>query len=131
MTNSNLKIINEHGVEIIVANVDLGTYNWKEAMEECLRLNSKTNSNWRLPTPNELVLMFTQLHENGLGQFKSQYYWSSEEIIEQEFDISNWTYDQAPILPNHYSKGCEFEFFGHIAPDNKNFDHLVRLVREE
>ena len=131
MTNSNLEIIDQNGSTIIVAPSDLGIYKWDEAQEECLRLNNRTKSQWRLPTPNELVLMYTQLHENGLGDFKSQYYWSSEEVIEQEFNSANWPYDQAPILPNPYSNGCEFEFFGHIASDNKNFEHIVRLVREQ
>jgi hypothetical protein len=35
--------------------------------------------NWRLPTKEELDLMYENLHEKGIGNFKEGYYWRSSE----------------------------------------------------
>ena len=39
----------------------------------------KNKLNWRLPTKDELVLIYTNLHRNGLAGFTDGHYWSSEE----------------------------------------------------
>jgi hypothetical protein len=130
MNFEQLTILSQDGTQFIIADCDLGFLTWPHALEECDKLNKLTNSNWRLPTCSELKLMYNQLHENGLGHFEPSYYWSSEEVIEPSFNLSNWTYqDHAPVLPNPYAKGCEFEFFGHVSNDSKGFEHFVRLVK--
>jgi hypothetical protein len=45
--------------------------------------------NWRLPTKEELNLMYENLHKKGIGGFAADYYWSSSGT-----DASNvWTQD--------------------------------------
>ena len=130
MKYQQLKISNQDATQLIIADCDLGFMTWNQAIEECYNQNKLTGDHWRLPTCSELKLMYNQLHENGLGHFEPSYYWSSEEIIEPDFKLSSWTYkDHSPVLPNPYAKGCEFEFFGHVSPDSKGFEHFVRLVK--
>ena len=130
MKSQQLTITNQGGSQLIIADCDLGFMTWNQAIEECDNQNKLTGGHWRLPTCSELKLMYNQLHENGLGNFEPSYYWSSEEVIEPSFNLSNWTYqDHAPVLPNPYAKGCEFEFFGHVSNDSKGFEHFVRLVK--
>ena len=40
---------------------------------------NKDKLNWRLPNKDELVLMYENLHEESLGNFALDYYWSSSE----------------------------------------------------
>ena len=129
MNFEQLTILSQDGTQFIIADCDLGFLTWPHALEECDKLNKLTNSNWRLPTCSELKLMYNQLHENGLGHFEPSYYWSSEEVIDPNFLISDWPYQHELCLPNPYARGCEFEFFGHVSNDSKGFEHFVRLVK--
>lgn len=57
---------------------------WYDAMIGCQNLGN----GWRLPCIEELNAMYSQLHKNGKGNFKTatfnSWYWSSE-----EFDVNN------------------------------------------
>jgi len=57
---------------------------WYDAMKGCQNLGN----GWRLPSIEELNAMYSQLHKNGKGHFKTgtlnSRYWSSE-----EFDVNN------------------------------------------
>lgn len=60
---------------------------WYDAMIGCQNLGN----GWRLPCIEELNAMYSQLHKNGKGNFKTAntdrgipYYWSSE-----EFEVNN------------------------------------------
>jgi len=46
---------------------------WDEAMSACEELGN----GWRLPSLDELMAMYEQLHKHGKGNFKDEYYWSS------------------------------------------------------
>ena len=57
---------------------------WYDAMKGCQNLGN----GWRLPSIEELNAMYSQLHKNGKGTFKTgalnSWYWSGE-----EFDVNN------------------------------------------
>ena len=43
----------------------------------CYELEMNGFDDWFLPSINELMMMYTNLHEKGLGGFKESHYWSS------------------------------------------------------
>ena len=78
--------------------------NWYEAKKACYALGSR----WRLPTKNELILLY--INEDEIGGFVSSYYWSSAE------------YDS--------SYACYQSFdFGRQGNYDKNYKCYVRAVR--
>jgi len=63
------------GKTIVVAPEDQGRMNWYKADEQCRALPGQ---GWRLPTKEELQAMYNQLHKERKGNFKDDYYWSSD-----------------------------------------------------
>jgi len=49
---------------------------WHEAMSACAGLGG----GWRLPNKEEQRVMYEQLHKQGKGNFKNNWYWSSSEL---------------------------------------------------
>jgi len=52
---------------------------WKEAVNICKSMSIEGLSGWRLPDKDELNLMYTNLKQKGLGEFNSNWYWSSSQ----------------------------------------------------
>jgi hypothetical protein len=52
---------------------------WSNVISRCRTLNINGFSGWRLPTRDELGLMYTNLGKKGLGNFSNRMYFSSEE----------------------------------------------------
>ena len=52
---------------------------WSTAIQRCKELNVSGISGWRLPTKEELDLMYRNLKVNGLGDFQETWYWSSSQ----------------------------------------------------
>jgi len=50
---------------------------WNNAMSACAGLGN----GWRLPTKEELLAMHNQLHKQGRGNFKNEWYYSSSQYI--------------------------------------------------
>ena len=48
---------------------------WEEAKQACENLGN----GWRLPDKDELYSMYEQLHKEGKGDFKDDYYWSGSQ----------------------------------------------------
>ena len=53
------------------------TANRNTAVSRCKELSIDGLTGWALPDKDQLNLMYTNLHLNGLGDFKNEWYWSS------------------------------------------------------
>jgi len=60
--------------------------NWNNANQQCTQLNINGFTGWRLPTREELDLMYKNLKQKGLGGFDNNWYWSSS----QEDNANAW-----------------------------------------
>jgi hypothetical protein len=50
---------------------------WENATTSCAALGG----GWRLPSRNELDMMYRQLHKEGKGNFKPYWYWSRTQYV--------------------------------------------------
>ena len=66
-------IILEQHLKFEVYPKDLGKHNWEDAKKACENLGN----GWRLPTREELHLMW--INRESIGSFAAAYYWSSSE----------------------------------------------------
>jgi hypothetical protein len=66
---------------------------WSNAISWCRTLNINGFSGWRLPTREELGLMYTNLAKKGLGNFSNNCYFSSEEEQDGGIGRSVWCVD--------------------------------------
>lgn len=66
-------IILEQHLKFEVYPKDLGEHNWEDAKRVCEELGD----GWRLPTREELHLIW--LNKDEIGEFAAAYYWSSSE----------------------------------------------------
>jgi uncharacterized protein (TIGR02145 family) len=55
---------------------------WDQAMSVCEGLGN----GWRLPNESELKAMYEQLHKQGKGNFKDEFYWSSSQYGSDQSD---------------------------------------------
>ena len=97
-------IILEQTLKFEVYPEDLGKYTWNYAKIVCGELGD----GWRLPTKEELNLMY--LNKNEIGGFAAWYYWSSSE------STSSLVWNQ-------------FFNYGNQYHSNKNYTYYVRAVR--
>ena len=71
-----LIITTKKNKKILVADSDLQeSGNWHDVQE----FINEEHDNWRLPSIDELELMYEQLHLKGKGKFKQGQYWSGTE----------------------------------------------------
>jgi sugar lactone lactonase YvrE len=72
--------LNPDGVTgLVVAKNDIDSTGWNAARARCAQYTEGGYTDWRLPTRQELRIMYTGLHQQGLGDFLEFYYWTSEE----------------------------------------------------
>ena len=83
---------------------NLGLMNWDEAKIACKKLGP----GWRLPTKDELYMLYKNKEE--IGGFAIDFYWSSSEY---DFNLA-WT--------QYFSSGAQFT-------NGKSYDGYVRAVR--
>ena len=98
----------EHG--LVCSNNDLGNANWNDAKEQCEVYNEGGFSDWRLPTKDELQLIYLLLHRRKIGGFANSHYWSSTE------GNSNSAWKQ------NFSNGIQYRSY-------KDYEYDVRAVR--
>lgn len=77
---------------------ELGSYNWSAAMNAAKNYRGGGFSDWRLPTKEELDLMYKNLKQKGLGGFSNDWYWSSSQndngdAWAQYFSVGGQDYD--------------------------------------
>jgi hypothetical protein len=112
------KIIDSKGKEIIVAAFDLGKLQWKEAVEIC----KAQGENWRLPTIEELILIYKHNQNNALNDFENGIYWSSE--IEDFFCKNKEIFDLIGMAKTfHFGLGVS------LLDDSISNKNYVRLVK--
>jgi hypothetical protein len=96
------------GDKLQVADQDFSDdMDWNQAVRACNELGS----GWRLPSKEELMAMYNQLYEKGIGNFKDDTYWSSSEYT----DYIAWFI--------FFSNGSKYDVWF------KNYTFSVRAVR--
>jgi hypothetical protein len=104
-----IKIIDEN-FNFEVASEDLpDKYNWYKAIEEV----KKIGNGWRLPTKEELKILYKR--KDGIGDFASDYYWSSSEVN------SYYAWYQ------YFNIGYQYYYYNKYL---KYFNFRVRAVRD-
>lgn len=62
---------------------------FQEAMQACENYSSGGKTDWRLPTLDELEVLYENLRKSGMTHFQNQWYWSSE--VQDEHNM--WSLD--------------------------------------
>jgi hypothetical protein len=62
----------------------LGQYNWDEAIQAAKNYRGGGFADWRLPTKEELNLIYLNLRRKNLGGMGDNVYWSSEESYQND-----------------------------------------------
>jgi hypothetical protein len=104
-----LDSLGQHGKVCSITN--LGPYDWYEAKTQCENYNEGEYNDWYLPSRDELNLLYNNLSQKGLGDFKEDWYWSSTET-----DGQGWE--------QHFGDGFEQNDGG-----GNNSYSMVRAVR--
>jgi TolB-like protein len=73
-------IFNVEGNTYLEVSVILGSYSWKEAIETAKNYKGGGFSDWRLPTIDELQLIYLNLQKAGIVNLGDGTYWSSSEF---------------------------------------------------
>ena len=104
--------INIIGTPITIGNLEVAQYSFPQKIDWVTAnlLGSQLGNGWRLPTKDELNILF--LNKAKIGGFADDYYWSST-----EFSTSWSAWSQLFIDGIQYSS-------------NKNFKNYVRAVRD-
>ena len=97
-----------HGLVCSIS--DLGIGDWNSAKQLCDNYNEGGFSDWRLPTKDELQLIYFLLHRRKVGGFANTHYWSSTE------EDDNYAFRK------NFNNGNTFYF-------SKGYDSNVRAVR--
>jgi hypothetical protein len=95
---------------IISSHVAIGDDGTTYAARMCADLQKGGYSDWYLPSKEELSLMYSNLHQAGLGGFAADFYWSSSEF----YNLNAW--------------GLFFNN-GNQDYDDKNYCFRVRAAR--
>jgi len=73
--------------------MDIGSYKWDRAVSVARNYRGGGFTDWRLPSYEELVLMYVNLKQKGLGGFGGNVYWSSSSgamVTVLNFSSGNW-----------------------------------------
>ena len=108
------------GTNLIVAKEDAGKASHSTAVNMCNSSTLGGFTNWRLPTEDELVILYN--NKDLIGGFKDDLYWSSTEWVYHEPGDMNPGYVKRPVWVNFTN--------GYADNDGYSSDsHYVRCVR--
>lgn len=105
-------VIEVPGTNLMVQRADLGCYDWYSANAYCQSSNVANYNDWRLPTIDELEILYN--HREFIGGFGGDKYWSTTkysyngEYKYYSFDGSGW---------------------GNVGIDSPSESHYVRAIR--
>lgn len=110
--------INEDGTGLVAALEDLGIIEWYEAFDAASNFTAEGFEDWRLPTLEELELMYSTIGNGGsqgnIGGFDIyNFYWSSSEM--EDNDLYKW--------------GVSFSN-GYVSSRNKYALQYARAIRQ-
>jgi len=74
---------------------NIGKMNWYDAMNYC-----KNNTNWKLPTRQELNEIYKSIHKIESGRFENTYHWTSDELSSQY----GWSINFETGVQHYYTK---------------------------
>jgi hypothetical protein len=83
LRNDNIKkhggivITSPDGLVLVVCPNDLGKMKWNQAALACANLTLNGFDNWRMPSKEELNLLYS--NKNKIGGFSEDFYWSCSE----------------------------------------------------
>ena len=87
---------NDHG--LVASTKDLEKNNWDDAIKACAELELNGHNDWRLPTKEELKLLYEK--NDKIGSFANEWYWSST----KQFSRNAWAQNFYNGAQNHSSK---------------------------
>lgn len=90
----------EHG--LIISMEDLGDGNWNHAVELCDNFTNENYDDWRLPTLEELRIVYA--NKNVVSNFQENWYWSSTEDPEnneQAYHLGFISGDEMSVPKEH------------------------------
>ena len=90
----------EHG--LIMSNEDLGNGNWTHALKLCDNYSNENYDDWRLPTLEELRMIYA--NKNIVSNFQENWYWSSTEEpdnLEQAYHFGFISGDKMSVPKEH------------------------------
>jgi len=70
---------NEGGQYKECSGEELGLYNWHDALRAAQSFRGGDFTDWRLPSQDELNLIYQNLHTEGVGEFFGGWYWSASQ----------------------------------------------------
>ena len=72
-------VVVEENRKLIISKEDFGDLTWDDAVKFCKGYNYSGYNDWRLPTKEELDLIYSSKHK--IGGFKDVFYWASDQLL--------------------------------------------------
>jgi hypothetical protein len=124
-------VTEQNGNGLVAAITDLGKMDWNDAKTACDELVLNGYSDWRLPTIEELDLLYVNLRKFNIGGLGYGEYWSSNEYRPNAYSSRDLALTQnfaKYVTTNAVTSGPDTNW-GRWIPRLKVSDSMVRAVR--